>query len=127
MTGFDQIRIPLQHGSGFETTLHGVYNSLILQLEMFIFLLRRSTLQVPRLGGVAVKCCSVPTSSEITMVSGLPNSSCHNNLLSQFLFLISVADPGSGAFSTPGFGDGKNIRIRDEHPRSFFRELRNSY
>ncbi len=41
----------------------------------------------------------------------------------------SVADPGSGAFLTPGSGiqDGKIIRIRDEHPRSIFRELRNRF
>jgi hypothetical protein len=31
----------------------------------------------------------------------------------------SVADPGSDAFLTSGSG----IRIRDEHPRSFFREI----
>jgi hypothetical protein len=39
-----------------------------------------------------------------------------------------VSDPGSGAFLTTGTGirDGK-IRIRDEHPRLFFRELRNSF
>jgi hypothetical protein len=48
------------------------------------------------------------------------------------LFIIgSVAHPGpgSGAFLTPGFGigDGEKIRIRDEHPRSFFSELRNSF
>ncbi len=41
----------------------------------------------------------------------------------------SVADPGSGAFLTPGSGiqDGKIIQIRDEHPRSIFRELRNRF
>jgi hypothetical protein len=35
----------------------------------------------------------------------------------------SVADPGmeSGAFLAPG------SRIRDEHPRSYFRELRNNF
>ncbi len=41
----------------------------------------------------------------------------------------SVADPRSGAFFTPGSGIrvGKKIWIRDEHPRSFFQELRNSF
>ncbi len=35
---------------------------------------------------------------------------------------------GSGALLTPGSGMEKNrIRIRDEHPRSFFRELLNSF
>jgi hypothetical protein len=34
----------------------------------------------------------------------------------------SVADPGFGAFLTPGSGMGKiRIRIRDEHPRLFSR------
>jgi hypothetical protein len=38
----------------------------------------------------------------------------------------SVADPGSGAFLNPGSGIGKKIkiRIRDEHPGLYFRELR---
>jgi hypothetical protein len=42
-------------------------------------------------------------------------------------------DPGSGAFLTPGYGMGKKsksgseIRIRDEHFGSYFRELRNKY
>jgi hypothetical protein len=44
----------------------------------------------------------------------------------------SVADPdpesGIGYFLTPGSGMEKSgPRIRDEHPRSFFRELRNSF
>ncbi len=35
-------------------------------------------------------------------------------------------DPGSGAFLPPASGTGKTtrIRIRDEQPRSYFRELR---
>ncbi len=39
------------------------------------------------------------------------------------LITFSSVDPGSGAFMTPGSGirHGKNP-IRDEHPRSFFRE-----
>jgi hypothetical protein len=40
----------------------------------------------------------------------------------------SVADPGSGAFLPPGSGMGKKsgsgIRIRDEPPGSYFRELK---
>ncbi len=48
---------------------------------------------------------------------------------------ISVADPdpGSGAFSIPGFGMGKKsrsgsgIQIRDEYPGSYFREIRNNF
>ncbi len=43
----------------------------------------------------------------------------------------SVADPGFGAFLTPGsrIRDGKNLDpgILGEHPRFFFRELRNSF
>jgi hypothetical protein len=40
----------------------------------------------------------------------------------------SVADPGSGAFQTPGFGmTGSRIRITDEYPRSYFRELKNNF
>jgi hypothetical protein len=35
-------------------------------------------------------------------------------------------DPGCGVYLTPGSGTEK-IRIRDEHPRSFFRELRSSF
>jgi hypothetical protein len=41
--------------------------------------------------------------------------------------------PGSGAFLTPGSGmgtksrSGSGIRIRDEHPGEYFRELRNSF
>ncbi len=36
------------------------------------------------------------------------------------------SDPGSGAFLNPGSGMGKKIRIRirDEQPGSYFRELR---
>jgi hypothetical protein len=39
---------------------------------------------------------------------------------------ISVADPDPVLFVTPGSGirDGKKIRTRDDHPISFFRELR---
>ncbi len=50
-----------------------------------------------------------------------------------FLLFCSVADPESGAFLTPGFGIGKKsrsgsgIRIRNKHPRSYFRELRNYF
>jgi hypothetical protein len=48
-------------------------------------------------------------------------------------FVSSVADPdpGSGSFLTPKSGMGKKsgsgsgIRIRDEQPGSYFRELRN--
>ncbi len=44
---------------------------------------------------------------------------------------IRIRDPGSGAFLTPGSGirDGQKIkiRIRDEHPESYFRELRNNF
>jgi hypothetical protein len=42
---------------------------------------------------------------------------------------FSVADPGSGAFLTPGSGMGKKIRIRiwDEQSESYFRELRNNF
>ncbi len=52
-----------------------------------------------------------------------------------FMF-ISVADPGSGAFLTPGSGIwdlgsemGKKlkIRIRDEYAGTYFRELRNNF
>ncbi len=45
----------------------------------------------------------------------------------------SVADPGSGAFLTTGSGMGKKsgsrsrIRIRDEKPGSYFRELRKHF
>jgi hypothetical protein len=37
---------------------------------------------------------------------------------------IRIRSPGSGAFSTPGSGMGKKIRIRihDEQPGSYFRE-----
>jgi hypothetical protein len=40
-----------------------------------------------------------------------------------------VADPGSGAFLIPESGMGKISRsgIRDEHPGSYFRELRNNF
>jgi hypothetical protein len=46
---------------------------------------------------------------------------------------INVADPGLGAFSTPGSGirDGRKSasgsRIRDEQPGSYFFELRNLF
>jgi hypothetical protein len=44
---------------------------------------------------------------------------------------VADPDPGSGAFLAPGFGiqDGYKIkiRIRDEHPGSYFRELRNNF
>jgi hypothetical protein len=43
---------------------------------------------------------------------------------------VADPDPGSGAFLIPGSGiqirDPGKIWIRDEHPRSFLRELRNS-
>ena len=39
----------------------------------------------------------------------------------------SVADPGSGAFLTPGIRDGLKIRIRDEQPGSYFRELKKKF
>jgi hypothetical protein len=43
-------------------------------------------------------------------------------------FGVADPDPGSGAFLTHGSGsEMEKIRIRDEHPRSFFRELRNSF
>ncbi len=44
-------------------------------------------------------------------------------------FKYSVADPGFGAFLTPGSGirDGKKIRIRDKQLGSYFRELRNHF
>jgi hypothetical protein len=48
-----------------------------------------------------------------------------------FLILNSVADPdpGSGIFLTPGSRMGKKSisGIRDEHPGSYFRELRNNF
>jgi len=48
---------------------------------------------------------------------------------------IRIRDPGSSAFLTPGSGirDGKQIgsgfriRIRDDQPGSYFRELRNQF
>jgi hypothetical protein len=42
---------------------------------------------------------------------------------------VADPDPGSGAFLTPGSGMVKNIRIRirDEQPGSYFRELRNHF
>jgi hypothetical protein len=51
------------------------------------------------------------------------------------VFDLSVADPdpASGAFLTQGSGIGKKsrsgsrIRIRDEHPGSYFRELRSNF
>jgi hypothetical protein len=36
---------------------------------------------------------------------------------------VADPDPGSGALLTPGSG----IRIRDEQPGSYFRELRNNF
>jgi hypothetical protein len=40
----------------------------------------------------------------------------------------SVADPRIRClFDPPGIRDGKKSESRDEHPRSFFRELRNSF
>ncbi len=45
--------------------------------------------------------------------------------------MTSVADPGSGAFLTPGSGMGRKSAsgsgIRDEQPRSYFLELRNHF
>jgi hypothetical protein len=47
--------------------------------------------------------------------------------------IVGVADPGTGAFLTPGSGRGKKsgfgseIRIRDEQPGSYFLELRNHF
>ncbi len=47
------------------------------------------------------------------------------------MVLVSVADPVSGAISTPGSGMGNKSRsgigIREEHPGSYFRELRNNF
>ncbi len=42
---------------------------------------------------------------------------------------IRIRDPGFGDFLTPGSGirDGQKIRIRDEHPGLYFRELENSF
>jgi hypothetical protein len=43
---------------------------------------------------------------------------------------ISVADPGSGAFLTPGSGIKKSVSgsgIGDEQPGSYFLELRNFF
>ncbi len=44
---------------------------------------------------------------------------------------ISVADPGSGVFLTPGSGMGKKSRsgtgIQYEHPGTYIRELRNNF
>ncbi len=47
--------------------------------------------------------------------------------------LCNVADPdsGSGTFMSPGLGSGMGkkirIRVRDEQPGSYFRELRNNF
>jgi hypothetical protein len=50
---------------------------------------------------------------------------------SQCFRSVSVADPESGAFLTPGSGMGKKsgsrIRIGNEQPGSYFRELRNHF
>ncbi len=43
------------------------------------------------------------------------------------LYFTSVADPVSGPFLTLGSGIGKKIKIREEHPGLYFRELRNSF
>jgi hypothetical protein len=42
---------------------------------------------------------------------------------------VADPDPGSSALLTPGSGirDGLKIRIRDEQPGSYFRELRNNF
>jgi hypothetical protein len=44
--------------------------------------------------------------------------------LSCFVGKCSVADPGSGAFLTPGSGKGEN---QDPDPGSYFLELRNNF
>jgi hypothetical protein len=40
---------------------------------------------------------------------------------------IRIRDPVPFRPLDPGFGMGKKFRIRDEEPRSFFRELRNHF
>jgi hypothetical protein len=43
-------------------------------------------------------------------------------------YSVAGPDPGYGAVLTSGLDPGwKKIRIRDEHSRSFFRELSNSF
>jgi hypothetical protein len=53
--------------------------------------------------------------------------------LFQKFFNVADPDPESGSFFTPVSGMGKKsgsgsqIRIRDEQPGSYFRELRNNF
>ncbi len=55
----------------------------------------------------------------------------NSNIITWSILFQSVADPdpGSGAFLTARTGMGKKIRIRihDDQPRSYFRELRNHF
>jgi hypothetical protein len=59
-------------------------------------------------------------SRDITYTPATNRSACVRYTREQ-----SVADPGSGAFLTPGSGMGKNIKIRIRYvqPGSYFREL----
>jgi hypothetical protein len=53
--------------------------------------------------------------------------------MSRPVLRIRILDPGSGAFLTPGSGMGKKsgsgsgIRIQDERPGSYFRELKKQF
>ncbi len=122
--------------SGFSNNVdpdpkHCMGCKLILQLEnLFIFLRSRSTLQVPRLGRLAVKWnvvryLPVRLLNWINnMVSGLLNCSCHNNLLSHFISVLRIRDP---VLFLPLVSGMETIPDPGWNPRSFFRELRNSY
>jgi hypothetical protein len=60
------------------------------------------------------------SSTETVIYSGVQKFEIGNFLIA----LYSVADPGSGAFLTPGSGMGTKSRLlsglRDEHPGSIF-------
>ncbi len=64
-------------------------------------------------------------------ICDLHNHPGPSNHITSSQFSVAYPDPGSGAFLTPRSGMGNKARpgsgIRDEHPRSFFRELRKSF
>ncbi len=70
----------------------------------------------PRLGGFL---------AQLSLEGGevMPRSIRNTAVACKPIFSVADPDPGSGAFLTHRFG----IRIRDDQPRSYFRELRNQF
>ncbi len=80
---------------------------------------------------MAAACVNIRKSAQhSTLFSSISGGGGDLAVQQNSMFVSIVADPGSGAFLTPGSGiriqgTKSGSGIRNEHPRSFVRELRN--